>query len=322
MFPEINKIYPDLLKDIKLYRIQENPEELEGILLLTPFLDKEKGVVLYRQNIRKNKLVDQFWINKYINYYEKNLIFTNLDCIGKNVINVPLGFMPAKNISQDIKYYQYHNKEVLYNKKIFWKGRTFTHQIRTKILDFLECKNNPNINISYWNPIGSPYLDNKPPKTEYDNFFNQLQASDMFLVIRGDLPWLFSFFDAIRAGCIPVCIDTFYGNLGWENIGIKKEDILLDFNTDIDSFEYIYETISELILNKDKILFMKNNVINFYKQYILTDSYLKHTHTKFHTAGWGNFYIAKLLEIVENNYKINNNQFICSKFKEIINYEF
>jgi len=315
MFYQINNIYNDLLDtNINIQTISENllPKTKDTIIR---FSNRQE-----RKNIRKNMLVDQYWANEYIEYYNKNPIITHYDCIGENVINMPLGIMPSKYISHNIDYYKsYHPIEPQYKNKVFWRGRGFTHNIRKILIDFLKDKKHPNVDVDYWTPDGNPYGPIKPPPSEYTKYFEQLKSSDIFLVIRGDLPWLNSFFDALRAGCIPVCIDTFYGNLGWENIGIEKEDILVDFHTSINSLDEIYEKIIKLVLNKDKILYMKDNIRNFYNKYILTDRYLNKYHTAFHFSGWGDFLVAKILDLVENNYQITNKQFFCAKVKEIKN---
>lgn len=315
----IDDIYKDLLDPSIEFRVT-SPQNLllenkETIFKLTSMRDK-------KTNIRQGNLVDQCWADKYIKHCNTNPIFTIFDCVGENVVNFPLGFIPCDCISQTIDYYRsYSPAYPKYHNKVFWSGSGFTHNIRPTLIDFIQTQSqsNKNIDVNYWKPDGNPYGKIKPQPSEYTKYFERLKSSDIFLVIRGDLPWLNSFFDALRAGCIPVCIDTFYANLGWENIGIKTEDIILDLHTNVNSLDEIYEKIIELVSNKDKVLHMKDTIRNFYNKYILTDRYLNKHHTRFHLAGWGDFYVAKVLELVENNYQIKNNQFICAKVKEIKN---
>lgn len=275
-----------------------------------------------RENLRTNNLVDQNIYNRcYSNI--KNPIFTWLDFVGDNVINCPLGFMSPENIQQQHSYYEDYDAINQYYNRIFWSGNK-THSIRNTIIDYFKSKSyiNTHIDIDYWklDDQYSVYEKNKPkpPPSEYIYYFNKLKASDLFLIIRGDKPWTNSFFDCLRANTIPVCIDTFYGKLGWENIGFQTEDILLDINTNFMSLEEIYETIISLVKNKEKILYMKNNLHKFYSAYILTDRSIRNHGLKYRMfAGWGDFYCAKILEIYNNNYKVLNNQFISSYIKDI-----
>lgn len=320
MINAVRNIYSDLLVNINIDNITDSLLQLnpKQILILSSYYNQNQ--IFERQNIRDGKLVDQFWTNKYIQYYNTNAIFTHFDCMGDNIINMPLGFIPSKNISQNIYYYKsYSPNNLKYYNKVFWRGRGSTHNIRKVLINFLKHKKHPNIDVEYWRSNGNPYRQIKPGPAEYTTYFEQLKSSDIFLVIRGDLPWLNSFFDALRAGCIPVCIDTFYGSLGWENIDIKTEDILLDLNTTSSSLNEIYQQIIELLANKDRVLHMKNTIRDFYHDYILTDRYLNKHHTTFHFSGWGDFFVAKVLDLVEHNYQITNNNFICSKVKEIKN---
>jgi len=268
---------------------------------------------------RIGNFVDQFWTQKYIDYFD-NPIFTHFDCKANNVVNMPLGLMHHFSVNQNVNYMFKQNHNNQYFSKIFWKGRISTHSIRSKIISYFTSKESSQVDIKNWNIdcskygiYGQRHLQ-PPPKTEYTSYFNELKNSDFFLVIRGDKPWTLSFMDSLRAGAIPVCIDTFYQDMGWENINIQPEDLFLYFSTETYSVEEIYDECLKALQNKDLVLYMKNNINQFYKKYILTDRAVKN---KYHIQCWSDFIAAKILEIQKNDYKLISNQFISPLVNEI-----
>src|SRR6056300_84854 len=261
---------------------------------------------------RGGNLVDQFWTQKYIDYFD-NPILTHADCKAGNVVNMPLGFMSGRAVSQNTNYMFEQNNNNEYFGKIFWRGRISTHNRRSKIISYFTSNKSGQVDVNRWNIDGGKYgiygqshLP-PPPKKEYENYFNALKNSDFFLVIRGDKPWTKSFMDCLRAGAIPVFIDTFYQDMGWENINIQPEDLFLHFSTETYSVEEIYDKCLEVLQNKDRVLYMKNNINQLYKKYILTDRTVKNNYS---TECWGDFIAAKILEIQRNDYKLISNQFI------------
>ena len=137
-------------------------------------------------HIRDGNLVDQFWTQKYIDYFD-NPIFTGLDCKSKNVINMPLGFMRHCTINQNSNYMFEQNNNNQYFGKIFWRGRTKTHNIRPKIIDYFIDQKSKQVDIKHWNIDNKKYAIYKsvsqmppPPKQEYENYFNGLKNSDFF----------------------------------------------------------------------------------------------------------------------------------------------
>jgi hypothetical protein len=129
----------------------------------------------------------------------------------------------------------------------------------------------------------------------------------VFLIMRGDRPWTNSFFDCLRANAIPVCIDTFYHKLGWHKIGFNIDDLFLDFNTQKDSIETIYNEIQNLLKDKERVLSMKNNLLKFYTQVVMQDKYLVANGAAISGAGWGCAIRSKLLEIHNNDYILKDN---------------
>lgn len=308
LYPEIQSLQVKSMPE----NCDNNDVENKDILML---LNKQGK----RKDIRKGNLVDQFWTQKYIDFFS-NPIFSTLDCKAKNVINIPLGFMPHAAISQCKKYPFIQHDNNQYFGKIFWRGRILTHEIRSKIIPCFLNKRSQHVDIDLWNIDGEKYgIYGEPnkcqvPKEEYSNYFEGLKNSDFFLVIRGDLPWTFSFMDCIRAGAVPICIDTFYQNMGWENIGIRSEDLFLSFNTDMHTVEEIYDKCLEILQDQERVLYMKNNVNKFYKKYILNDREFK---SGCSTNCWRDFIAAKIIEIQRNDHQLVNNQFISAIVNEI-----
>jgi len=317
-----HKLYLDLYPEIQrrfIKQISQNFKQFKKSkqnIFLHPNANKK------RKNIKQGNLVDQLWMQEYIDYFD-NFIFTTLDCKAKNIINMPLGFMFHDSISQNANYMFEQNNNNKYFSKIFWRGRISTHNIRSKIIDYFIDQKSKQVDIKHWNIDHKKYAIYKksndpnrpnPPKIEYENYFNGLKNSDFFLVIRGDKPWTLSFMDCLRAGTIPICIDTFYQDMGWENINMQPEDLFLHFNTDTYLVEEIYEKCLKVLQDKERVLYMKNNINQFYKKYILTDRTVKNN---YHTECWSDFIAAKILEIQRNDYKLISNQFISPLVKEI-----
>ena len=283
----------------------------------------EKKIILFLSNggkertkfnsIRNGKCVDQnFFVSEIKNY--NITIFSGADVNFPNVISKMGTYIPYSNISQEEYYwldFDENNHKKYYN-KLFWSGRK-THSSRG-IINELNKFNNPNFELSFWKPKGKDpnkpvklYKENKPVKEEYISFFNKLKESDIAISIRGDRPWTHTFFDYLRASNAIACIDTTHDKLGWEKIGINKDDLFWFFDTDKDSPEKIYQTLAKDLQNKDKILEKKKKTYEFYKKYILTDRLYKYKiyHPSF--TGLFDFYVAKLIEIKENNYKLKDN---------------
>ena len=85
-------------------------------------------------------------------------------------------------------------------------------------------------------------------------------------------------------------------------------------SADIYSVEEIYDRCLEVLQDKDRVFYMKNNINQFYKKYILTDRAVKN---KYHIQCWSDFIAAKILEIQRNDYKIADNKFISPLVNEI-----
>jgi len=274
---------------------------------------------LYMMSVRYYKqgfLLDQPMMQCYTT---DRPIFTSLDHKANNVVNMPLGFMPNKRISQEANYYLNHNKQLECFNLTYWRGRD-THETRIKVLSHFSKSNEPNIDVQFWDLERKyhPYNRSITPYQYYADYYNKLCHSDFFLIMRGDKPWTFSFMDCIRATCIPVCIDTFYNSLGWSNIGINPNDIFLDYNTQDWSIEEIYEDLLDQMNNREKILHMKNQINIFYKKYILSDRCITIAN-RTDQWGWHDFVASKILEIKNNNYKLLNNAFISPLVKNIKN---
>lgn len=311
------KAYEVFCNTIKFCRLSKQIHELPSACLWLPRLTNAHGKSI-RKNYRAGSCVDQFWTQPYIDYYSTHAIFTPMDCLADNVVNVPSGFMLNDNISQSKAYCLNYAPKLTRFNKVFWKGSAWTHEIRPKVVRYLKSKRDVRFVLRNWTcTSGNPYGAVKPPSIEYTSYFEQLSHADLFLVMRGDRPWLYSFFDCLRAGAIPVCIDTFYGNLGWEKIGIAPDDILLDLDTSKHGLEGIYQAITSLLENKEKLLHMKATGQQFFQKYVLTDGLVAAHGASIYFSGWGDFIVAKALEIARNNYKLDNTQFISPLVHEV-----
>lgn len=252
--------------------------------------------------------VDKFKIESILNQHKPTACFTWLDYKAQNTINIPLGFIRCNVIKKSSQYYKEYNQDIKYYRNLFWRGDTTTHQTRTKIVNYFNNINDRNFDIAHWSPIaGKFYSDNACTEYEYDTYFNQLKSSDAFFVIRGDLPWTNSFFDCLRANTIPICVDTFYNRLGWHKIGFEISDLFLNFDLRKDSLEKIMTEIQVLLKDKEKVLYMKQNLLRFYKEFILKDKHLLEYGASLFSAGWGGIIKNKMLEIHNNNYILKDN---------------
>jgi hypothetical protein len=319
-----------------------NLDESDFIILgsknsISPEVEKlkkyKKKIILFLSNggkdrskfnsIRIGKLVDQKFFDSEIN--NNNItIFSSADVNQSNVISKIGGYISYSSISQEEYYwldFDENNHKKYYN-KLFWSGNN-THSSR-EIINELKKFNNPDFEISFWKPKGQNpnrpvkiYGGNKPVKEEYISFFNKLKESDISISIRGDRPWTNTFFDYLRASNAIACIDTNYDQLGWEKIGINKDELFWFFDTDKDSPEKIYKILAEDLQNKDKILRKKKKTYEFYKKYILTDRLYKNKIYNPFFTGLFDFYVAKLIEIKENDYKLKDNCLFSPSIYEV-----
>ncbi len=273
----------------------------------------------HRKNIRTSDLVDQHYLNN-VNFH--GIIFnTHLDLMGENIISKLLPHMPCNSISKNKDYFKDTiNEEFKFYNKCFWRGGR-THITRKQVIDFLNSKNDSRFDLSLWRPItGHIYKPDgpRPEGWEYDEYFKNMSMSDIGLCIRGDRPWMYSFFDVIRAGAIPVCINTQYHNLGWEHIDYNTNNLFLSYDlTKGDTLEDVYNGIDNLLKNKEKCLEMKKKLRKFYKEIYLTDR--THSFEKIPKAfvGFGDFFTAKIIEIIENDFVLKDNKFFSKNALEI-----
>ena len=265
-----------------------------------------------RRNIRTSDVVDQHFLKE--NDENLPVFCRTMDISAPNFVITPLCHNFPERISMEEDYFKIVNRQPndrLFN-KCFWRGSP-THYTRKNVVDFLNSKKNKLIDVDFWQAkTGSIYGDQPSPKAwEYINFFEEMKKSDIGLCIRGDRAWLYSFFDIMRAGAIPVCINTQYHNLGLENIGYKVDDLFLSYDlTKGDTLEDVYDGITRLLQNKEKCLEMKKNVTRFYKSIYLTDRTLNVKKIDYFPGltGFGDFFAAKVIDIIENDFKLKDNK--------------
>jgi hypothetical protein len=101
------------------------------------------------------------------------------------------------------------------------------------------------------------------------------------------------------------------------------DDYFLTYDlTKGDTLEDVYEGIDGLLKNKEKCLEMKHKLKSFYKEIYLTDR--THLHDFGDTKltglmGFGDFFAAKVIEIIENDFVLKDNKLFCDKVFEIKN---
>lgn len=302
MLNNIIKTYPEL-NNVSLDILNENTQNLESRKIYQIEISR-KG---YCKRIGNE--VDRFKIESVLKKFDNHKsisFFTPLDYKSDNTINIPLGFIRCGAIKKTPQYYKEYNQNIKHYGNLFWRGDITTHEIRNQILNYFE--NKINFDVANWRPAnGRFYMDNACTEYEYDTYFDRLKQADTFLIMRGDKPWTNSFFDCLRANTIPICIDTFYHKLGWHKIGFKTDDLFLNFDLKEDDLEKVENEIQSLLKDKDRVLYMKENLLRFYEQVVLQDKYLSKYGASVLCAGWGNTIKSKLLQIHNNDYKLTDN---------------
>lgn len=240
----------------------------------------------------------------------KNFIFANNDfCKDPKIIVTPHGFLPKAFISRTDAYWlhdNYDNKD--YHNKVYWKGR-FNHPFRHQFFNFYKKLRDPRFTLEKLRDRvykGTVYEN-------YRNYINTLQHSDMNFCIRGTYDSIFSFMDTIRCGCIPILINCMLDK-GWENIFNDPEDFCLRFDMNKDRIEYVHEKITQVLNDKERVLFMKSNVRKFYHMFMFKHGKIQAEHA------WINFTLAKCIEISNNNFNCEKitNQFISSEILNLL----
>lgn len=226
----------------------------------------------------------------------KNFCFTSNDfCDIPYLIPVPFG--PEFGDNKTIKNENFHNK-------VFWCG-TLTHSTRKDFWSFYNTIDDERFNISLFDQ--RVYIDGFKSGT-YEAFLDNLSKSDIVFLLRGDRIWAHTFYDIIRAGCIPVMISSM-NYYGWENIFKNVDDYMLRFDLREHTMKYIHQQVASLIEDRDRVLRMKANIRRFH------DMFFKHDCARY---GFSEFLLAKCVEIYKNDFDINkiDYKFICP---EILN---
>lgn len=299
------KEYPEI-KKVKWKNLDTQTQSIESKCIYNIAFKRDKHLER-RSGLEIDRPKIESILSKFDNHESATFII-NLDYQSKNTINMPLGFINCKAIKKSPDYYKDYNQSIETHGNLFWRGNIGTHQIRKKIINGLNLTSKKNFDLAHWSPAsGSFYEDNACTEYEYDTYFDRLKQSDAFLIMRGDRPWTNSFFDCLRANAIPVCIDTFYNKLGWHKIGYKIDDLFLDFDSREDSIEKIENDIQELLGDKERVIYMKENLLRFYEKFILQDKHLLTYGASYASAGWGNVVKSKLLQIHNDDYKLRDN---------------
>lgn len=248
----------------------------------------------HRRSVREGYCVDNK-IKPRPNF--NNFCFTQHDlCDIPHLIPAPFG--PRFGDKETIK-------NETYNNKVFWCG-TITHSTRRDFWSFYKKSvNDTRFNISVFGE--RVYIDGFKPGT-YETFLDTLSNSDIVYLLRGDRIWAHTFYDIIRAGCIPVMISSM-NYYGWENIMKDVDDYMLRFDLREHNMEHIHQQVVSLLEDRSRVLHMKANIRK------LNDMFFKHNNPEY---GFSEFLLAKCIEIYKKGFDINkiDNKFICP---EILN---
>ena len=195
-------------------------------------------------------------------------------------------------------------KNETFNNKVFWSGGQ-THETRGNVLSFYKTIDDKRFDVSLFKE--NVYRDGFKTGT-YETYLNNLSKSDVVFMLRGDRIWAHTFFDIIRCGCIPIMINSM-NDYGWDNIFTNVDDFMLRFDLREHSMEHIHQQVVLLLEDKERVLYMKNNIRKFH------DMFFKHNCLTF---GFSEFLLAKLVDIFKNDFDINkiDNKFIST---EILN---
>ena len=324
-------LYPDFFTHV-------NSATKADLIIVNWLLDVDRNIITNKYNEdQKHKIVYVNTTNVRKSYWEKNgknsldirhgtmvdskilkpfkpvkqgLSFSmmDIDLLESKTIGVPISYTRPSNISQPTNYFtdQFNStNQNTYHNRIYWRG-AYSHEVRELFLESMGKFPDKRIDIAQYKPTqGAVYGREKPPPSGYNDYFNALQNSDIALQMRGDMTWAFTFLDVLRAGCIPCFINTEYHNLGWEQLGIVKDEMFVSFDIYKHSPEFIYNELITLLEDRERVLSMKQNIHNFFKKYIMTDRDICNYNQRIY-PGWMDFYVAKILEYFNSGYKVKN----------------
>lgn len=244
----------------------------------------------------------------------------DIDLLESKTIGIPISYTRPFNISQPTNYFteQFNStNQNKYHNKIYWRGDTASHEVRSLLLENMKEFPDKRLDIAPYEPTnGTVYGNVKPPTRGYTDYFETLQKSDIALQVRGDLTWAFTFLDVLRPGCIPCFINTEYDNLGWEQLGLVKEEMFISFDIFKHSPQFIYNEMIALLEDRERVLHMKQNIHNFFKKYIITDRDICNYQDRI-LPGWMDFYAAKLLEYFHCDYKVEELCFFSKYINQV-----
>lgn len=256
--------------------------------------------------VRTSNCVDMGYVN--FNFEcSNNLFFTPNDLCYDNTVNIPVGFTPHTAISQEPRYWADKPRctDFHYKNRVFWSGNVKNHNFRKAILNHYTNIEDSRFTIKSFDE--NIYI--KPTESStYTNYLHDLQESDIVLCIRGDVPSVYSLFDVMQSGCVPVFINCF--DIGWEKI-INVDEHFLTFNLDETSIEDVHSKILELLNDQERLIKMKRNCMDLYETHFKK--------SKFHGRSYTNFIVAKSIEFHANDYQLNltDNKLIS---RTILNY--
>jgi len=292
------KIYwNEYVKDIKHFH--DNPNHVINISLLGMRVREKRNL---RANYNVDNCIDipydkiQNIMLSHFDFYKKNnIIPTFRGPTGSNLLNKPESYWITDKLPKNDKF---HNKA-------FWRSRVSTHGSRKEFYKFYNNINDSRFEIE---DFKLNIYQKQGTSEQFDSYMNELCNKDIVFVLRGDRTWANSFYDVIRAGCIPVMISSM-NDFGWESIMNNVDDYFLRFDIRTQTMDYIHEEVCKLLDNKDRVLEMKANIRKLYKTFFS------------HSCSFGasDFIWGKCLNIHKNNCDLTkiDDKFICSDVLEL-----
>lgn len=270
-----------------------------------------------KMSMRKGMNVDQ--CDCYVrNPHQPRMLFSHLDLDYTKAIYVPVSFIDHVRIGQKKDYWYNNNNNnnpITYHKRAYWSGNIANHEFRDWV--YKAIHNLPNIlSTPQNNDVYAKH--HKPDQRFYQNMISNIRQSDIFFVIRGDLPSTFTFFDTISNNTIPCEIGCRYGGMDWQSIGYNVNDILITLEpTQTLTNGNSYKKILDLMHKPKKIIHMKNTIKDFYMRFIATDRpYQQRCHYLI-GLGYMDFVVAKILQFIDNNYTVADHNLFTSYIQYI-----
>lgn len=188
---------------------------------------------------------------------------------------------------------------------IYFKG-TIWNGMRTDMYNYFKDKTQCKIieNNKYWNwRLCFKPTQQQLEETAFESY-NDILNSKLCLCPKGNGNSSMRIIEALACNSIPILINDFTSPFGnsWEEYG-------LSFDTNIHSWEYIYDKCIELLNNNAKMIMLQKKGFEYFKNFIYSDAKLlecKSSKLKMYNDlntvcfGFSNLILEKLYNIKQN----------------------